>query len=221
MRTKNQERGCMNMNEYSNMPAFQSIIKQFGIIGAKGIITDIQNIRYMIYITSYMMNNCQKITGTDNGYDAKCTEYLTDILKQENNLGVAVKLLHSAVKTDMDESIYEHHSTFYGIYPKYKTIDVLSLPIVICDNKLSTWKLISNMPYNKIKNPAAITDILDKIFKHDNSKQARNTVKIYDLGDYEVIFTDAVEMKRFIKSFVSDCDTFQIYGNKQINISFF
>lgn len=221
MPRRNQERRYMIMNEYKNMPAFQSIIKQFGIIGAKGIMTDIQNIRYMIYIASYMMNNCQKISSVGNDYDKKCSKYLADILRQEDNLGVAVKLLHSTVKTDMDESIYEHRSAFYSIYPEYKTIDVLSLPIVICDNKHDIWKLISDMPYNKIKNPAAIIDILDRIFRHNNSEQARNVIKIYDLGDYEIVFTDNTEMKGFIKNFVSTCDTFQICGNKQINIGFF
>lgn len=186
-------------NEYESMPAFRALAKSKSVAFIGRCLSKIEDIRYMMYTASFLLNGCYGISEVNWTLDRKQHENFRVIagsvshLPEERRIPRIISKVHAEIKKELAKLLNERKGTLSERYGINADVGVRIDWDIIADSRY----------YNEIDNPSVVRDILDMLFP-DTLKTAKYMICIYDFGDYEISFGTREETDEFAKSFV-DC----------------
>lgn len=205
------------MYEYNHLPEFSKLITKHGIEKTKLLLSKIEHMRYMTYVISYLVNNCCEIAEPNSKYECAYNDLLKTFTKSANNGSASgvdfkkvIEKLHNVILHDVQTLFVKTYDTFCDIETDYKDIYKNQAFTEIVMNRWFEWSIIGGRNfYNEIENPTFVHFILEQLFATTSDAVIKNSVYVYDWGDFEVSFTDEESMEDFIDNFVETGTAFE------------
>lgn len=179
---------------YENMPNFEDIYNNVigSVEGMATLMRTVEDIRYMMFAISYIMNDCTEIYEVDSILDKTYAKHLPESDMTNTRFVEFINILHALAYHKCRDAIQKNINK---LKPIFETSDVEEIY-----NKLITerdWDKISNKFYNELENPAIVDKILDYIFDTKNSTKTTHAITMYDFHGRQIEFLGEKEMELF------------------------
>lgn len=214
---------------YENYPRVQTVLDNGGFDALNELLTAIKDIRYIMHMASYLMNNCKPITKINASLDTKYTIIWCRAFQDSANKYVfAAERFTTAVNEVLTELIENYHGL---LAEKYDMLDTTHPELCASFSTLgdtnqntdhtTTLPEIRNDldeiagacyadPARGVENPTVVDKMLTHLFENAyTSIEATHMATMFDFDDYTLLFTSEDAVNTFSENCPFCTETFE------------
>lgn len=189
--------------EFKYLPGFYAVLSEYDKNGACEMMQKLERVKYLMYLMSYLKNDCEKIYRLDCTYDASVYNRMrgcVDLFRDDSgdfDYYIAVNYLYKLVYRDTYTGFVSYCNKSCSSTSAEETFQT----IVDGDNANFEWDNICHAKcYNEVDNPAIVQHILDGLFKKSctSPMNMKAYISAYDFGNYQIGFPNELQRDVFI-----------------------